>query len=1689
MSSFSEVQQATCQILKDDERSHSGTGFLILPGGYILTCFHVIGGLRKFLVKLNNDQKPYQAEYLKEFSNPTADFAVLKLCDVSSVSIGAVQLGRIREKCEVYGFGFRPNNISIEPEGHSFHGDLRPGQKLQFGERKNKVLNFYGSEDIPKGVSGGPIYDIQLCRVVGFFKARETNNPSSQIAYVIPMDEIFAHWPDLEKENIKQVPDKKEDLLKRNFDIQPVSEGGKPISLVSMQQFEQIFPSHRIFGRREQLARLDQFVDTETNGYYFITGPAGFGKTTLLSNWATSLKLRGLHVAIHFFRQTMNTDLYTCLKNLCEQLMEIYGWGENIPPDVSKLQVLFNDLLKLSPPSNIPIVIILDGLDEAVGWPNLYHTFPSNLQKGIFFVVSMRDEIDEIDSLKKRLRCTNHIILPKLIHADIVDWLQSSENDTLKSLSIDKNFTEELTRKTDGFPLYLHYLIDEIINSPIENAYQVLERSPQDFSLYIQDQFSLLAKTNDIENNRRFLELFALLTIAHSALSEDDVIAMTEITEWDFQGLPWSLKRWFNIITTDTSRLYSFTHPLLALEFKRALRNDSKSALKKMLDYCSNFQRHKSPYTFRHYTEHLLETQQYEKLFAVVDNETFWEALFETFPEDLLQAISKNFNAVLRAAIETDNIERITQYLLLHAMLLEVIRDMTPTGALSRGNLQLAWELADSSEHDESVLWYLFLSWELKNSGRLEESNKTLNRLLTKYYPKSSHIGGWEEYTAALLVHVYDVSEEAFYQFQQRFFKDNDKFILCKYLCMSGNFVAANKIVLEFRNLTSKVRALIMISSAQMHEGEIDDAISSLNFAMNLSTGFRNLKKKEEIQLSIKEAQARAYSFSSLIETKQSDSFCEEFKNKVLNNFNSEINVAKKITDVDSRINTLVTIAEIQSRKGEKKLARKAFSIAIEYAQQIPESKFHEIRQVSTNYFESSTFVRSISEKSVKLSYIARKQANVDDFISALETSEMIEDRAVRVDALAHIVKKQADKGDLTSALEVSQRIEREIEKGILEYNEISTRGIDLLQGINSLDVVSPFDLKSGPIISTFNSYLIALASIAFNQAKCGKEELASDTFYKAVNFARRHFSGMWIVSLKPVIEAMIKVNVFAFDIESSHRVTETMLLKHRTLIKIVEILSKRKDFRLAVDVVSDIYDRNEMVRLLALIAENCSDNKKDSLLALELAQIIVRKIIRKEYKAINLTIIAKAAARIEEAKLAKKTFKKALKMALSIEHNLRLLPPDFEDKQFSINSLSIETSKAIEVNSKRWNTLKAISRSQAEVGFYTDAIKTAYKIEYRIKKEEAMQFIATAQVKSGNITSAFETINKMTDSTPRNRALNSVFEELTEPLDLEYALRKVEQIEIKQRDNLLGLTVKAYVKLGDLDSAINEAMRIEWNWEKEQSLKFIAKAKAEIGDFSSAFIIIRKLEKDYDYYEILEFISKAQAKANDFTSALETAQGIKDKYQLNSILESIAVAQAQVGNYISATDTAKEIKDTLEKVKVFAAIAKEQISVDRYIEAKLTLDTALNLTTEIYDDIEKKEALVSIINVNSGNNDRIVKIAETILTDRSENLSDIAEALIFAGDIKNFKKLLIPCSFYLESAFNMCRLLIKSHPDKSQAILKIVIESESLLSNFSFVTNLNSSRDVSIKDTKFSPKIIFEIIYEKFCKKFGLCY
>ena len=108
MSSFDDVKAATCKVLGPDGLL-AGTAFAILADGYLLTCDHVVAPLERVFVA-TSDSEQVEAEYLGELSTPRNDVAVLR---VPGLALPAVQVGRMPERGEGFGYGFRPKTLSM----------------------------------------------------------------------------------------------------------------------------------------------------------------------------------------------------------------------------------------------------------------------------------------------------------------------------------------------------------------------------------------------------------------------------------------------------------------------------------------------------------------------------------------------------------------------------------------------------------------------------------------------------------------------------------------------------------------------------------------------------------------------------------------------------------------------------------------------------------------------------------------------------------------------------------------------------------------------------------------------------------------------------------------------------------------------------------------------------------------------------------------------------------------------------------------------------------------------------------------------------------------------------------------------------------------------------------------------------------------------------------------------------------------------------------------------------------------------------------------------------------------------------------------------------------------------------------------------------------------------------------------
>jgi hypothetical protein len=107
------------------------------------------------------------------------------------------------------------------------------------------------------------------------------------------------------------------------------------------------------------------------------------------------------------------------------------------------------------------------------------------------------------------------------------------------------------------------------------------------------------------------------------------------------------------------------------------------------------------------------------------------------------------------------------------------------------------------------------------------------------------------------------------------------------------------------------------------------------------------------------------------------------------------------------------------------------------------------------------------------------------------------------------------------------------------------------------------------------------------------------------------------------------------------------------------------------------------------------------------------------------------------------------------------------------------------------------------------------------------------------------------------------------------------------------------------------------------------------------------------------------------------------------------------------------------------------------------TFDAALQAKDKIDDEKNRVESLRAIAQIQAmaGCGEQTVKTVEAILTNRNQYLPKVAAFLVETGDKPNFKKLLIPCAYYLDSAYEMCVYLARLYPENAAAVAKVLSE------------------------------------------------
>jgi len=529
------------------------------------------------------------------------------------------------------------------------------------------------------------------------------------------------------------------------------------------RQFLQEKRQQGFVGRKEAMERLNRFIAANPNGVAIVYAPAGYGKTAFLAHWIRQAEEAGgwlpgdgeTRVAIvrHFFSPTMHLSPSPshAFAHLLAQLARLSDQPTPIPDrDDERWAALRNFLADLKLPEGVKLVIVLDGLDDAEGEVEPFT--PSKIPEGLFVVVSGRwDGEGELPNyLKKWAKFTEFIPLKALSEEELREWLRTAGEGELARFAENDDFVRMLREKTDGLPLFVRYLMDDLLQAVKEgrSPEQVLERTPKGFSEYVKEQFKqlvgLVRKEEGIRN------LFALLTVAKGALRQDEAEELTGLSAWDFEDLPHPVTRWFSIGRDEEQRTYAFAHPLLAEEFRRRLGREAERMEAKLLQWCAGWPARPSPYILRHYADHLHEKGD-PALFRLALDPAFAKDQARHLPDEPHLPL-KTVRLALEMAIRSEDAPRMAALLIEHAR--RAGGEETPLQAWRRGHreraLRMATEIRFERDHRLGTLWSLLLAWAAQSEGEGEWARRILEAARKRWeVAKLEKLKDWQGELAA----------------------------------------------------------------------------------------------------------------------------------------------------------------------------------------------------------------------------------------------------------------------------------------------------------------------------------------------------------------------------------------------------------------------------------------------------------------------------------------------------------------------------------------------------------------------------------------------------------------------------------------------------------------------------------------------------------------------------------------------------------------------------------------------------------------------------------------------------------------------------------------------------------------------------------------------------------------------------
>jgi hypothetical protein len=814
---------------------------------------------------------------------------------------------------------------------------------------------------------------------------------------------------------------------------------------------EQVRELTEVFvGREEHIRQVKDAIKRTSKGVLWISGKPGIGKSALMAKLVQDYIGQTQHYIVipYFFRygQAGCSTMYflaTALKRLQAELNREIEPEPRLP---ERQQQLVEALEEAVSKTGKKVLFLVDGLDEIYRLEREFLNVPfmtMAVKERIVWVCAGQSEGDLEEALKNR--GAEEVFpngLPPLdeqaIRAMLIEHLGRLKYALFERDEGECNrFVEAVTRKSEGLPLYVQRLIEDL------KAGRFTVWDEEKLPKSLEDYFEQLLERRGVHSERGVLTtLVCLLAWAKEPITEGMMKVLLQPhhlanePDWDdvFRKVlnhgRWMLRQ--RRIPNDESgwAIYhdSFRQHLLKSETVKPDRNWAQG---RWLGVCEDWKGLASQepslhrYILRHYAEHLYDKWQmtnermtYDALCRLALDPEFAQAQTEYLPKEPNLPL-KTVQLALDAAIQLEDAPMMARLLIEHA---KRAQEETPLQAWRREHqeraLKMATDIVFQRNHKLGTLWSLLLAWVAESEGEREWSKRFLDEIRKRWEGgKLAKLRDWDwegEMAAFLLSELGQV--EGAIEVAGLVLDDESKGELAASLASKELFNQALKVAEGIEDAWKRARALRAFAEWMAKAGMVDQAL--------------------KVAEGIEDAGWRAWASRGIAEGMAKAGMVDQ-----------ALKVAEGIEDAWKRAGALREIAEEMAKAGMEDWAKEVFDQALKVAEGIESAwlRAGALREIAGGMAEAgmTDWAKEVFEQSLKvaegieealwraraLREIAGEMAKAgmkewakEVFGRALKVAEGIKWARWRAEALIAIAGEMAKAGEVEGAVSIVER-------------------------------------------------------------------------------------------------------------------------------------------------------------------------------------------------------------------------------------------------------------------------------------------------------------------------------------------------------------------------------------------------------------------------------------------------------------------------------------------------------------------------------------------------------------------------------------------------------------------------------------------------------------------------------------------